>query len=109
MDGRHDANLLIDRDFRNFLTSTRKGQVMSDWQPGQSILTATDYQQWQVWRKYRILQTQRQRRAGLRRIDYYPSPEAARLIDRRTYPGIDGVYSRVIDKLLLKGAARSTE
>lgn len=82
---------------------------MSDWQPGQPILTATDRQKWQEWRKCEILQAQRRRRAELRRIDYYPSPEAARLIDRRTYPGVDGVYSRVIDKLLLKGAARSTE
>lgn len=74
---------------------------MSDWQPGQPLLSEADHHQWQIWRKQQILEAQRHRRATLRRIDYYPSPEAAKVIDGLTgrYAGRD--YSSVIDRLVL--------
>jgi len=72
---------------------------MSDWQPGQPIVTPEDWQAWQEWRKASKLEAQRQRRAQLPRIDYYPSPEALAHIQRngtRYAP-----LSAVIDALIL--------
>lgn len=76
---------------------------MSSWQPGQPLLTDADCGAWQAWRKRSILDAQRHRRARYRRIDYYPSPEAAKVIDSLTgrYAGRD--YSSVIDQLVLAG------
>ena len=74
---------------------------MSDWEPGRPVLSDADRQQWQAWRKRSILEGQRWRRAKYRRIDYYPSREAAKVIDGliRRSVGVD--YSRVIDRLVL--------
>jgi hypothetical protein len=45
---------------------------------------------------------QRKRRAAKRRIDYYPSEEAGAVIDGLTdHKHVDGVYSKVIDRLIL--------
>jgi len=53
------------------------------------------------------LAAQRQRRAANRRIDYYPSAEAAAVIDSLTnHKQIDGVYSKVIDRLILSAASK---
>jgi hypothetical protein len=69
------------------------------WQAGQPVRTATDIAQWQAWKKERILDGQRHRRAQYRRIDYYPSDEAMTEIEgylngRRT-------YAQIIDALVL--------
>jgi hypothetical protein len=74
---------------------------MNTWQPGQPILTMTDYEQWQQWRKCRVLEAQRKRRARLRRIDYYPNPETAKVIDSLTEHSAGSDYSSVIDRLVL--------
>ena len=48
---------------------------------------------------------QRQRRAGLARIDYYPSPDALALIDsRRTRYGPTHNYSGIIDTIIAEWA-----
>lgn len=55
----------------------------------------------------RKLAAQSRRRAANRRIDYYPSAEAAAVIDSLTnHKQIDGVYSRVIDRLILSAASK---
>jgi hypothetical protein len=69
------------------------------WQAGQPVRTATDIAQWQAWKKERILDGQRFRRAQYRRIDYYPGDEAMAVIagylnGRRT-------YAQIIDALVL--------
>lgn len=74
---------------------------MSDWQPGRPILTEANRTQWREWRKRRILDGQRYRRAHLRRIDYYPSREAAEVIDAYASHRNGTDYSSVIDRLVL--------
>ena len=56
------------------------------WQPGMPVITEQDEAEWRAWRRERILTAQRERRAGMRRIDYYASPEAAGVIDRLRTP-----------------------
>jgi hypothetical protein len=51
------------------------------WQPGMPVLTEKDHAEWQVWRRERILELQRDRCSRLRRIDYYPSQAAAAVVD----------------------------
>jgi hypothetical protein len=74
------------------------------WQPGQSILSASDYTEWQTWCKVRKLEAQRQRRRQYPRIDYCPSKEALAVIQARTHGFIGGDYSSVIDALVLESA-----
>lgn len=52
---------------------------MSEWQPGK-VQTREDAAAWRTWIKARRLEQQRERRALLRRIDYYPSREALEVI-----------------------------
>jgi hypothetical protein len=73
------------------------------WQPGMPIKTRTDVAAWEAWRKAHILADQRARRAKLRRIDYYPSDNAAAIIDacygnRARFGG--GDYSSVISRII---------
>jgi hypothetical protein len=42
------------------------------WQPGAPVITAQDRAEWRTWRRERVLKLQRERRRGMRRIDYYP-------------------------------------
>lgn len=79
------------------------------WHPGQSVVTEADHAQWQAWRKTEILAAQRHRRAHLRRIDYYPGREAAKVIDglKRRQAGYD--YSSVIDRLVLEAGRKLPE
>ncbi len=73
--------------------------MMSNWQPGQPVVTPEDWQAWQAWRKARKLEGQRQRRASMTRIDYYPSKvvlEAIREAERWNTP-----VSTLIDELIL--------
>jgi hypothetical protein len=51
------------------------------WFPSQRVVTAEDRAEWQHWRRSRILKGQRDRRARMRRIDYYASPAANAVID----------------------------
>jgi hypothetical protein len=73
--------------------------MMSNWQPGQPVVTQQDWQDWQAWRMARKLEQQRQRRASLTRIDYYPNKaalEAIREAERWNTP-----VSTLIDELIL--------
>lgn len=74
------------------------------WRPGLPVVTGADFAAWEAWRRARIREGQRQRRRRLRRIDYYPSPEAAEVIDASCFPGTGGDYSSVIDALILAAA-----
>ena len=74
------------------------------WQPGLPVVTAADHAEWQVWRKARKLQQQRDRRNLYPRIDYYPSDKALRIIGAQR-----GDYSSVIDALVLMAAAELPE
>jgi len=66
-------------------------------------MTDEQYRQWQRQRKLDILQNQRVRRRMYRRIDYYPSDEAAAVIDALVRSN-EADYSRVIDALILSYA-----
>jgi hypothetical protein len=68
------------------------------WQAGQPVRTATDFAQWQAWKKQRILASQRHRRAQYRRIDYYPSDEAMAVI--KGYLNGRRTYAQIIDALV---------
>lgn len=61
--------------------------------------------EWKVWKKERARELQRSRRASNRRIDYYPSKEAAALIDSRrmNYAGHD--QSSIINRMITEWAA----
>jgi hypothetical protein len=74
------------------------------WRPGLPVVTAADVAAWQAWSRARILEGQRKRRGRLRRIDYYPSPEVAAIIDARCLRAAGGDYSSVIDRLILAAA-----
>lgn len=64
-----------------------------------------DPRQWQAWRLRRIREGQRQRRAGLRRIDYQDvSPEAAAVIDGQCGPFAGGDYSSVLNRIVVEWA-----
>jgi hypothetical protein len=79
------------------------------WQPGLPIVTASDQDDWQAWRKARKLAQQRERRRMYLRIDYYPSKAAQVVIDARTGCFVGGDYSGVIDSLVLAGAGEFPE
>lgn len=69
------------------------------WQSGQPVVTHDDWLEWQAWRKARKLDGQRQRRASMTRIDYYPSKAALEVIQSIG----DGhtPVSTLIDELIL--------
>ena len=71
------------------------------WTPGQPVQTPQDREDWGAWKASRKREQQRARRARLRRVDYYPSPEAAAVIDGLTGPHRGGTYAEVIDALVL--------
>ena len=70
------------------------------WQPGQPVRTEQDQRQWETWRRERKRQQQRERRARYPRIDYYPSPVAAEVIDRlwsyRAGCDLSSVINRIV-------------
>jgi hypothetical protein len=80
---------------------TPQDDAPSMWRPGLPVETPADFATWQAWRKARTREGQRLRRRRLRRIDYYPSPEAAAIIDAARSPAPGGDYSTVIDRLIL--------
>lgn len=75
------------------------------WEPGQPVISADDFAQWEEWKRTRKREGQRKRRKVYRRIDYYPSTEALRVIERRTHPHVTGTYSAIIDTLVFAGEA----
>jgi hypothetical protein len=76
----------------------------NDWQPGKPIRTPADTAAWEAWRKACILAGQRDRRAKRRRIDYYPSDEAAAIITAAQEAPGDS-FSSVINLIIEDWAA----
>ncbi len=71
-------------------------------QPRQFVRTTQENADWRSRKREIKLALQRKRRAAKRRIDYYPSEEAGAVIDGLTdHKHVDGVYSKVIDRLIL--------
>ena len=77
------------------------------WKPGQPIVTAQDHAKWQAWRGARILEGQRERRKQMRRIDYYPSKEAAAVIDRFRHRNAGGDTSSILNWIVAQWADAS--
>lgn len=67
------------------------------WQPGQPVITPQEEIEWRAWRKARILEGQRERRKTYRRTDYYPSKEAAAIIDSHAGRFAGGDFSSIIN------------
>lgn len=57
------------------------------------------------WSRRRILEAQRYRRSQLRRIDYYVSEDAAKVIDGLRRPYVGGDYSSILDRIVQEWAA----
>ena len=68
-------------------------------------MAAEDEAEWQAWRRARILSQQRERRARLRRIDYYPDADVAGIIDRLRVNGPGGDASSIINRIAREWAA----
>jgi len=77
------------------------------WRPGAPVVTEQDLAEWQAWRRERILQLQRERRASLRRIDYYPSPAAGEIIDRLRTHVAGGDASSILNRIVAAWADAS--
>jgi hypothetical protein len=77
------------------------------WQPGRPVITAQDHAEWQAWRRARILEQQRERRKQMRRIDYYPSEEAAAVVDRFRIPRVGGDASSILNRIIAEWADAS--
>jgi hypothetical protein len=77
------------------------------WQPDQPVITAQDHAEWQAWRRARILEQQRYWRKQMRRIDYYPSKEAAAVIDRFRTRRIGGDASSILNRIVAEWAEAS--
>lgn len=65
-----------------------------------------DEAEWRAWQRDRATTLQRERRARMRRIDYYPSEDAARIIDRQRRPFAGGDASSIIDRAVIESAER---
>ena len=75
------------------------------WQPGMPVITAQDRAEWMAWRHDRALKLQRDRRKQLRRIDYYPSKEAAAIVDKMRAPRVEGDASSILNRIVVEWAA----
>jgi hypothetical protein len=75
------------------------------WQPGMPVRTEQDKADWHKWRRERILTAQRDRRARMRRIDYYASPAAAAIINRLRRHAEGGDASSIINMIIGEWAA----
>ncbi|MGH6628396.1 MAG: hypothetical protein ACREB3_01540, partial [Burkholderiales bacterium] len=53
----------------------------------------------------RVNELQRLRRASMRRVDYYPSNEAIRVIDSRREPYAGGDASSIINRIIVEWEA----
>jgi hypothetical protein len=79
------------------------------WQPGTPVITEQDDADWQAWRRARALKLQRKRRQSMRRIDYYPSEAAARVIDRLRTRAVGGDASSNLNRILAEWARVAPE
>jgi hypothetical protein len=70
------------------------------WQSGMPVVTEQDEAEWRAWRRERILSLQRSRRASMRRIDFYASPEAAGIIDRLRTRRAGGDASSIVNQII---------
>ena len=70
------------------------------WQPGTQVITEQDHAEWRAFRRQRIVELQRLRRARCRRVDYYPSDKALAIIQSQTNGFAGGDYSSVINRLV---------
>ena len=77
------------------------------WQPGMPVVTEQDHADWQVWRRERKLEQQRERRSIERRIDYYPSKQAAAIVDRLRTSRAGGDFSSILNQIVSEWAAAS--
>lgn len=80
---------------------------MSTWQPGMPVITEADECAWRTWKKVRVLQLQRERRAIYPRIDYYPSKTALRIIRSLRCGVTGGDYGSVINRIIEEWADSS--
>jgi hypothetical protein len=78
--------------------------MLDAWQPGAPMITAQDRAEWQAWPRERISKLQRERRHRLRRIDYYPSEDAAAIIDKLRTRGAGGDASSILNRILSEWA-----
>jgi hypothetical protein len=69
------------------------------------IITAENRAERQAGRRERILTLQRERRHRLRRVDYYPSENAAAIIDTMRNHGVGGDASSIINRILSEWSA----
>jgi len=76
------------------------------WQPGMPVITAQDHAEWMAWRHDRALTLQRDRRKRLHRLDYYPSEDAAAVIDSLRAPRCGGDASSILNRIVSEWAAR---
>jgi len=79
------------------------------WLPGQPVVTAEDHAEWQHWRRFRILEGQRDRRAKMRRIDYYASPKSNAVIDSMRSKQVGGDASSILNRIVADWAARNSK
>lgn len=77
------------------------------WMPGRPVLTEQDHAEWQARRRAQILEQQRGRRKRLRRIDYYPSKDAAAIIDRFRTRRSGGDASSILNRIIAEWADAS--
>ena len=75
------------------------GETSGDWNPAEETHSE--------WRKRRARELQRYRRSQLRRIDYYPCPEANAVIAAMRGPYVGRDASRLIDGMVIAWAERS--
>jgi hypothetical protein len=69
------------------------------------IITAQNRAERQAGRRERILTLQRERRHRLRRVDYYPSENAAAIIGTLRTHGVGGDASSIINRIVSEWSA----
>lgn len=72
------------------------------WKPGTPVITEQDNAEWSVWKRQRKSQLQRERRASMVRIDYYPSDEVAAAIERLRTNHVGGDASSIINRIVVE-------
>jgi hypothetical protein len=77
---------------------------MPMWQPGKPVVSGEDAEDHALWRQYRTLKCQRDRRAKTRRIDFHVLPEAAAVIDRLRTAERGGDASSIINRIIAEWA-----
>lgn len=75
------------------------------WTPGKPALSPADRVAWQQWRKERKRMLQRERRARLPRLDYYPNAEANATVKSLCRPVVGGDISSVLNRIVNEWAA----